>query len=111
MFVDKPTPKGSLSDTDIITRSSLGRRAFLSTAVGGAALLATRQAQAATDSDTGTYADPDGSGGAEGSNGRYTGVSDRDYGAATDPEGEGTPTGHSDHDEGATADASGNGTP
>jgi hypothetical protein len=85
MSDDEPTKKGTLSDKDITTRSSLGRRAFISTAVGGAAALATTQAQAQTDSDTGTFADPVGGG----RSGGGSGVTDSDSGASADPAGNG----------------------
>lgn len=65
----------TLADTSIKSRRGVSRRALLLGAVGGGAVAATA-AYAATDSDTGTYADPVGRG--------YTGYTDNDDGSYAD---------------------------
>lgn len=84
MSDDNKPEKLTLRDTDIVTRSLLDRRAFLATAVVGAASLATTRAQAqgVTDQDGGNTADPAGQG-------RGTGFTDNDTGSTADPIGYG----------------------
>ncbi|WP_323036345.1 hypothetical protein [Pararhodobacter sp.] len=98
--------KGALFDRDTKTRASLvaARCSVDSRPRGGAAgntAGAGRRQPCHADADDG----------GPGCRGRWAGALDRDDGAATDPEDEGTPTGFSDHDTGANADAAGTGTP
>ena len=111
--------KRSLSDDQITSRPSIGRRGFLGVAgVGLPAMLVTGRAAEAqtglTDADTGANADPVGWGRGGGPNlGTHTGYTDQDYGPRADRAGQGVGPGGSgltDSDTGAYADPVGNGT-
>lgn len=107
MADDPKKPRHTLSDDAIQTRRGVGRRALLLGALGGTAALATTtgRAEAATDSDTGSSADPAGRG--------YTGVTDTDQGGNADRAGHGRRGGGgggtTDSDNGNWTDAAGRG--
>ncbi|HPD92521.1 MAG: hypothetical protein H6900_14925 [Rhodobacter sp.] len=103
------TKKGrkTLTEDAITSRRGMGRRALLLGALGGGAALATAgmatRAQALTDSDSGSGADPAGQG-------RGTGLTDSDSGSNADQAGNGRGTyAITDQDSGANADPAGRG--
>ena len=99
------TRKKTLTDDEIVSRPSVGRRTLLAGLGAGAATMAAgiRPASAVTDSDGGPCADPGGRG-----RGR-TGVTDSDGGRYADPGGNGRFTGRTDSDGGSCADPVGQG--
>lgn len=106
------TKRKTLSDSDIVTQKSVGRRNALSTiggvVAGTAALVTSRRSYGQTDSDTTTYADPAGRGQFNDSDGgRFAdpggGGTDSDVSQTADPAGRGY-TGVTDSDGGSNAD-------
>ncbi|GAB4264540.1 MAG: hypothetical protein Kow0013_11910 [Pararhodobacter sp.] len=107
MAQDTKKPRRSLSDDAITSRRGVSRRSLLLGALGGGALASTASiASAASDSDSGSYADPagrgrsgltdndngsyaDAAGRGRGASGRYTGITDRDDGSVQDRAGYG----------------------
>ena len=95
----------TLDESDIITKRSVGRRAFLGIMAAGsvgAALAPT--SVAAADIDSGTWTDA-------GScpRVRAAGLTDADSGGSADPAGRGTYTGYTDQDNGNITDIGGRG--